>query len=50
MPYDISKADGGVKVISPRGTKAKKTTLRKAKKQVRLLNAIKHGFVPDKDK
>lgn len=48
MPYDISRSDGGYKVTSPHGTKAKKTTKSKAKKQVRLLNAIDHGFMPDK--
>lgn len=50
MPYKVKKVKGAYMVKSPHGTKAKKTTLRKAKKQVRLLNAIKHGFVPDKNR
>lgn len=46
MPYTITKFDDSYKVTSPSGTKAKKTTKKKAKKQVRLLNAIEHGFEP----
>jgi len=47
MPYRINKQkDGKVSVTSPHGVKAKKTTLRNAVRQVRLLNAVKHGFKP----
>lgn len=49
MPYRITPTKGGkVKVTSPSGTKAESTTLRKAHKQIRLLNAIDHGYDPDK--
>jgi hypothetical protein len=47
MPYEITAFPEGYKVTSPSGVKAKKTTKSKAKKQVRLLNAIEHGFEPD---
>ena len=48
MPYTITKFDSSYKVTSPHGTKAKKTTKSKAKKQVRLLQAIEHSpnFTP----
>lgn len=48
MPYDIEKTDG-FKVYGPHGPKSKKgITLRKAKRQLRLLQAIEHnpGFKP----
>jgi len=45
MPATIRKVDGH-QVRTPKGIKAKGTTLRKAKAQQRLLNAIDHGFVP----
>jgi len=45
MPYSITKVDG-YKVFSPHGTKAKNTSLAKAKKQVRLLQGIEHGWKP----
>ncbi len=51
MPYDIKKTDG-FKVYGPSGPKSKKgMTLRNAKRQMRLLQAIKHdsSFKP-KDK
>lgn len=48
MPVQISRSDGGYRVSTPNGVKAKHTTLEKAKKQRRLLNAIDHGFVPSK--
>lgn len=51
MPVRIRKLKGGkVRVSTPGGVKAKSTTLKKAKKQKRLLNAIEHGFVPRKRK
>lgn len=50
MPYKISKSGSGYSVRSPHGTKAKHTTKAKAKKQVRLLQAIEHNpnFKPRK--
>jgi len=42
MPYTKTKVNG-YRVTSPHGVKAKKTTLRKAKAQVRLLQAVKHS-------
>lgn len=51
MPYEIRKSDGGYKVHSPGGPHSKKKmTLRNAKAQLRLLNAVKHGWSPDKNK
>ena len=50
MPYKKTKVKGGYKVTSDHGTKAKKTTLRKAKAQVRLLRGIKHGWVPTQER
>ena len=47
MPYTITKFDDSYKVTSPNGVRAKKTTKSKAKRQVRLLNAIDHGFDPN---
>lgn len=49
MPYRIKKRDGGYSVSSPSGVKAKRTTKENAKKQVRLLNAIEHGYDLDED-
>jgi hypothetical protein len=43
MPYKITKVGNFYKVTSPSGTRAKHTTKEKAKKQVRLLNAIEHN-------
>jgi hypothetical protein len=45
-PVKLTKVKGGVRVSTPNGVKAKKTTMAKAKKQQRLLNAIDHGFKP----
>ena len=42
MPVTIRKVKGGHRVSTPGGTKAKKTTLKKAKAQRRLLNAIEN--------
>lgn len=43
MPYDIEKTDG-FKVFGPHGAKSKKgMTLRNAKRQIRLLQAIEHN-------
>jgi len=46
MPVSITKTDGKYRVSTPHGTKAKGTTLAKAKKQRNLLNAIDHGWRP----
>ncbi len=45
MPYKLTRVDG-YKVTSPHGTKAKKTTKRKAEAQVRLLRGVEHGWKP----
>jgi hypothetical protein len=45
-PVKLTKVKGGVRVSTPHGVKSKKTTMAKAKKQQRLLNAIDHGFKP----
>jgi len=43
MPYKVTKnKDDSYKVTSPHGTKAKKTTRRKAEAQARLLRGIEH--------
>jgi hypothetical protein len=43
MPYKTIKLKGGkVRVSSPSGVRAKFTTPTKAKKQIRLLNALEH--------
>lgn len=51
MPAKITpNNDGTYKVATPNMVHAARTTLEKAKKQQRLLNAIDHGFVPSKKK
>jgi hypothetical protein len=51
MPYKIKKKKSGqFSVTGPSGTHAKGTTKDKAEKQVRLLNAIDHGYKPKKRK
>ena len=47
MPYTVRKVNG-YSVSSPHGVKSRKTTLRKAKGQVRLLQGVKHGWKPTK--
>lgn len=47
MPVSIRKAARDTyQVRTPGGVKAKGTTLAKAKKQERLLNAVEHGWKP----
>jgi hypothetical protein len=46
VPVKIKKVKGGVRVSTPHGVKAKKTTMAKAKRQKRLLNAVEHGWKP----
>jgi len=48
MPVRIRRINGGFRVSTPGGVKAKRTTAPKARRQKRLLNAIDHGFVPGK--
>lgn len=48
MPVKIWKTDGKYSVSTPNGVKAKGTTKEKAEAQKRLLNAIDHGWRPDK--
>jgi len=51
MPEKITKTKSGkFRVTGPHGVHAKGTTRAKAKAQVRLLNAIEHGFKPRKKK
>jgi len=49
----LKKTYGGrrrYKVSTPGEVKGRKMTLRNAKRQARLLNAIDHGWRPDKKK
>lgn len=46
MPYTMRKTNGKYSVHSTHGVKAKKTTKKKAKAQMRLLRAVKHGWKP----
>ena len=49
MPEKVTKnSNGGYTVTGPRGVHAKNTTKEKAEAQQRLLNAIDHGFEPNK--
>jgi hypothetical protein len=51
MPYKKTKLKGGkVRVTGPSGVHAKASTKKNADAQVRLLNAIDHGYKPDKKK
>ena len=46
MPAKVSKVKGGYQVKTPNEVHAKHTSLKNAKSQQRLLNAIDHGFHP----
>ena len=51
MPEKITKtSSGGYKVTGPHGVHAKNSTKENAEAQVRLLNAVEHGFVPGKSR
>lgn len=53
MPAKISKdkkRKGKFTVRTPGGVKGRGMTLRNAKRQVRLLNAIDHGWEPTRNK
>lgn len=50
MPVKITDIKGpGVRVSTPGGVKAKRTSKAKAKRQQRLLNAVEHGWKPTRD-
>jgi len=46
MPYKIKKVKGGYSTSGPSGVHAKKTSLKKAKAQVRLMQGVEHGWKP----
>ena len=50
MPVTVKKVEGGYRVSTPGGVKARKTTRVKARSQKRLLNALEHGWEPDRMK
>ena len=51
MPAEIKdNGDGTYQVRTPNRVHSKRTSKKNAEAQVRLLNAIDHGFVPDKNK
>lgn len=51
MPYVVRKLKGGkVRVMEGKKVIAKKTSIGKANRQVRLLRAIEHGFKPKNKK
>lgn len=50
MPVTIRKVKGGYQVRTPNGVHAKHTSKAKAMKQMRLLNAVEHGWKPKKAK
>lgn len=43
MPVKIAKMNGGYRVSTPHGVKAKNTTMSKAKHLRNLLNAVEHS-------
>ena len=46
MPAKLKKVKGGYSVKTPGGVKSKRTSKTKAEAQIRLLNAIDHGWKP----
>jgi len=46
MPGGMRKVKGGYRVVWGGRTRAKRTTKRKAKRQMKLLRAVKHGWKP----
>jgi hypothetical protein len=46
MPYHIIARGHSYSVIGPHGIKARRTSRRKAKRQIRLLLAVEHGWHP----
>ena len=49
MPYKLKKVDG-YQVKGPSGIHAKNTTKGNAEAQIRLLQGIEHGMIPNKMK
>lgn len=49
MPAKLKKVKGGYQVTTPKAVHAKRTTLKKAKAQQRLLNALDHGWTPTRE-
>ena len=45
-PVKIRKVDGGFRVSTPSGVKAKSTTKAKAERQANLIRATEHGWRP----
>lgn len=50
MPVHLRQVKGGWEVRTPNMVHSKHTTRAKAKAQVRLLNAIDHGYDPDEER
>ena len=50
MPVSVRKTKRGYEVKTPGGVKAKATSEEKAESQVRLLNAVDHGWRPTRRK
>jgi hypothetical protein len=48
MPVTIRRKGKGYTVRTPHGTKAKRTTRKKAEAQARLLRGVEHGWQPTK--
>lgn len=46
MPEKMTKVSGGYQVKGPHGVHAKHSTKANAEAQVRLLNAVDHGWKP----
>jgi len=46
MPVTTTKEEGGYTNRTPGGVKGRGMTLRNAKAQARLLNAVEHGWKP----
>jgi len=51
MPCKITKVKGKkcYRVSTPTKTHAKCTSKKKAKRQCQLINAVEHGFTPNRD-
>jgi hypothetical protein len=50
MPVMVKKKGKRYEVSTPNGVKTKGTTKEKAKAQERLLNAVDHGWTPNRSK
>lgn len=49
MPVTVSKVSGGYQVRTPNRVHAKRASLKNAKSQERLLNAVEHGWKPTRN-